>query len=29
MQYGESIRGSGGKTPKLSVAVMHVRVYLF
>jgi hypothetical protein len=27
MQYGESIRGSGGKTPKLSVGVMHVRVY--
>jgi hypothetical protein len=29
MQYGESIRGSGGKTPKLSVGVMHVRVYVF
>jgi hypothetical protein len=29
MQYGESIRGSGGKTPKVSVGVMHVRVYLF
>jgi hypothetical protein len=27
MQYGESIRGSGGRTPKLSVGVMHVRVY--
>jgi hypothetical protein len=29
MQYGESIRGSGGKTPKLSVGVMHVRVWVF
>jgi hypothetical protein len=27
LQYGESIRGSGGKTPKLSVGVMQVRVY--
>jgi hypothetical protein len=27
MQYGESIRGSGGKTPKVSVGVMQVRVY--
>jgi hypothetical protein len=26
MQYGESIRGSGGRTPKVSVAVIHVRV---
>ena len=26
MQYGESIRGSGGKTPKRSVAVINVRV---
>ena len=29
LQYGESIRGSGGKTPKVSVGVMHVRLYLF
>jgi hypothetical protein len=29
LQYGESIRGSGGKTPKVSVGVMHVRVYWF
>jgi hypothetical protein len=29
MQYGESIRGSGGKTPKVSVGVMHVRVFVF
>ena len=29
MQYGESIRGSGGKTPKLSVGVMHIRAYVF
>ena len=29
MQYGESIRGSGGKTPKLSIGVMHVRVWFF
>jgi hypothetical protein len=27
IQYGESIRGSGGKTPKLSVGVMNVRVW--
>lgn len=27
LQYGESIRGSGGKTPKVSVGVMQVRVY--
>ena len=27
MQYGESIRGSGGKTPKVSVGVMQLRVY--
>ncbi len=27
LQYGESIRGSGGKTPKLGVGVMQVRVY--
>ena len=27
LQYGESIRGSGGKTPKVSVSVMQVRVY--
>ena len=29
MQYGESIRGSGGKTPKVSVGVMNVRVWVF
>lgn len=29
LQYGESIRGSGGKTPKVSVGVMHVRVFWF
>ena len=29
LQYGESIRGSGGRTPKVSVGVMHVRVYWF
>lgn len=29
LQYGESVRGSGGKTPKVSVGVMHVRVYWF
>ena len=28
LQYGESIRGSGGKTPKVSVGVMQVRVYV-
>ena len=27
LQYGESIRGSGGKTPRVSVGVMQVRVY--
>lgn len=27
LQYGESIRGSGGKTPKVSVSVMQVRAY--
>ena len=27
LQYGESIRGSGGKTPKVSVGVMQVRVF--
>ena len=27
LQYGESIRGSGGKTPKVSVGVMQVRMY--
>jgi hypothetical protein len=27
IQYGESIRGSGGKTPKVSVGVMNVRVW--
>ena len=27
VQYGESIRGSGGKTPKVSVGVMQLRVY--
>ncbi len=27
LQYGESIRGRGGKTPKVSVSVMQVRVY--
>jgi hypothetical protein len=27
LQYGESIRGSGGRTPKVSVGVMQVRVY--
>ncbi|MGQ0713196.1 MAG: hypothetical protein ACT4PJ_05635 [Gemmatimonadaceae bacterium] len=26
-QYGQSIRGSGGRTPKVNVGVMHVRVY--
>jgi hypothetical protein len=26
IQYGESIRGSGGRTPKLSVGAMNVRV---
>ncbi|HZO20340.1 MAG TPA: hypothetical protein VFB46_15215, partial [Gemmatimonadaceae bacterium] len=29
MQYGESIRGRGGKTPKVSVGVMNVRVWVF
>jgi hypothetical protein len=29
LQYGESIRGSGGKTPKVSVGVMQVRAYVF
>lgn len=29
LQYGESIRGSGGKTAKVSVGVMHVRAYVF
>jgi hypothetical protein len=29
LQYGESIRGSGGKTPKVSVGVMQVRVWVF
>jgi hypothetical protein len=29
LQYGESIRGSGGKTPKVSIGVMHVRVWVF
>ena len=27
LQYGESIRGRGGNTPKVSVSVMQVRVY--
>jgi hypothetical protein len=27
IQYGESIRGSGGKTPKVSVGVMNVRFW--
>ena len=27
LQYGESIRGSGGKTPKVSVGVVQLRVY--
>ena len=27
LQYGESIRGSGGRTPRVSVGVMQVRVY--
>lgn len=27
LQYGESIRGSGGKTPRVNVGVMQVRVY--
>jgi hypothetical protein len=27
IQYGESIRGSGGRTPKVSVGVMNVRVW--
>ena len=29
LQYGESIRGSGGKTPKVSVGVMQVRAWVF
>lgn len=29
LQYGESIRGSGGRTPKVSVGAMQVRVYVF
>lgn len=29
LQYGESIRGGGGRTPKVGVGVMHVRVYWF
>jgi hypothetical protein len=27
MHYGESIRGSGGRTPKVSVGAMQIRVY--
>ena len=29
LQYGESIRGRGGRTPKVSVGVMQVRVWVF
>lgn len=27
MQYGESVRGSGGRTPRVSVGIMQIRVY--